>query len=286
MNEYHIEPLFKIHNNGSLEKYTLPEFESYQDIKWCIEEHIIGRLVTIDITTNDQILDSNIFKQKNYKHNGLQVGINIQCTPHKNRLAYMKLTLDLHDILNKIVNLLYNSNRLPFMTGRSSVFYFVAYGKGIRKGTGLYCYDKNPQLRLMDVCTGTRWSSRDVVRRYSHQLNIETPPYVGHYNITELIELARANAEKSNVSLVNSNARLYGYKIYAPNGILTRNGKCIIGQLKVSDLQISCERCNIVHYGAHSDCKHIRVQKANERRELQGLPRRQFFNAMVNRDDC
>ena len=286
MNKYNIDHLFKIDQSGSLEKYTLPEFEAYQDIKWCVEEYIIGRTVTIDIATNDIELKSNIFKQKDYKHKGLQVGINIQCTPHKNRLAYMKLTLDLHNLLDKIVDLLGLSDRLPLMTGRSSTFYFVAYGKGIRKGTQLYCFDKQPQIRIMDVYTGTRWSSRDVVKEYSRQLDIETPPYVGHYNFTELIELANKNVARSNSSLVNSNARLYGYKVYAPYGILTRNGKRLVGQLKASDLQIACERCNIVHYGAHSECQHIRFEKANKRRELKGLAPREYFNMIVNRNDC
>lgn len=113
------------------------------------------------------------------------------------------------------------------------VLYGEGYGPKIQSGGD---YTDKPSFRLFDVRVGKWWLNRQNVEAIAEKFSVETAPYLGPMDITEVVDFVKTGFT-SKVSTIEGNGKKESEGIVARTDpvLLMRSGQRLMFKLKTRD---------------------------------------------------
>lgn len=216
-----IQTLFLRDNKNIIipDRYTLPEFEALNDVKWEATEKVDGTNIRIELVP---VLDSFGDLSDTYMY-------------FKGRTDKAQIP---NHLLLKLQQLFPKEKLLkefPVVTseGTHVTIFGEGYGSKIQNG-GNYIKD-DVSFILFDVKIGKWWLTRESCEQVAKALGIDIVPLIGHVTIPEAIDYVRKGFKS--IIAQNKDYDAEGLVLKAPHGLLRRNGERLITKIKTVDFR-------------------------------------------------
>lgn len=198
------------------DRYTLPEFEALNDVRWEATEKIDGTNIRIEL---GPVYDSPDDISMNFR------GRTDMAQIPKHLLSKLQQLFSKEKLLKEF----------PVITseGVNVTIFGEGYGNKIQNGGNYIRGDVS--FILFDVKVGKWWLTRESCEQVAEALNIDIVPFLGYMTIPEAVDYVQKGF-KSTIAQ-NRDYDAEGLVLKAPCGLLRRNGERLITKVKTVDFR-------------------------------------------------